>query len=116
MRPIGITGNTIKIFDFGLCRELPEARPESNKAFHMSGVGTRRYMAPEVFLGQYYNLKADVYSWTIVLYAMLSLQKPFENYNTALHRLLIRVSSIESYRLLPCISVILLGAEASNNR
>jgi serine/threonine protein kinase len=86
---IGITGNTIKIFDFGLCRELPEARPESNKAFHMSGVGTRRYMAPEVFLGRHYNLKADVYSWTIVLYSMLSLQKPFEDYNAALHRLLV---------------------------
>lgn len=86
---IGFTGNTIKIFDFGLCRELPEACPESNKVFHMSGVGTRRYMAPEIFLGQHYNLKADVYSWTIVVYSMLSLQSPFENYNAALHRLLV---------------------------
>jgi serine/threonine protein kinase len=86
---IGITGNTIKIFDFGLCRELPEARQESNKTFHMSGVGTRRYMAPEVFLGQHYNLKADVYSWTVVFYSMVSLQKPFEKYNAALHRLLV---------------------------
>ena len=43
---IGFIGDTIKIFDFGLCRELPEhATVSSNKAFHMSGVGTRRFMA-----------------------------------------------------------------------
>ncbi len=40
---IGIQNRTVKIFDFGLCRELPEACPVENKVFHMSGVGTRRY-------------------------------------------------------------------------
>ena len=33
----------VKIFDFGLCRELPEECPVDTKVFHMSGVGTRRY-------------------------------------------------------------------------
>jgi serine/threonine protein kinase len=86
---IGFRGSTVQIFDFGLCRELPEAGPEDNEVFHMSGVGTRRYMAPEVYLGQHYNVKADVYSWTIVFHAMLSLQKPFDMYNNALHKLLV---------------------------
>mmetsp|Transcript_4526 Transcript_4526/g.8051 ORF Transcript_4526/g.8051 Transcript_4526/m.8051 type:complete len:568 (-) Transcript_4526:330-2033(-) len=79
----------VKLFDFGLCRELPDEKPHENKVFHMSGVGTRRYMAPEVFLGQYYNVKADVYSWSMVLHAMLSLQRPFEMYNAELHKLLV---------------------------
>ena len=79
----------VKLFDFGLCRELPEASPKEDTVFHMSGVGTRRYMSPEVFLGQYYNVKADVYSWTMCLHAMLSLQRPFEMYNAELHKMLV---------------------------
>jgi Protein kinase domain len=35
--------HVVKIFDFGLCRELPEECPVDTKVFHMSGVGTRRY-------------------------------------------------------------------------
>ena len=79
----------VKLFDFGLCRELPQAAPAENQVFHMSGVGTRRYMAPEVFLGQYYNVKADVYSWSMVLHAMLSLQRPYEMYTADLHKMLV---------------------------
>jgi len=86
---IGIQNRTVKIFDFGLCRELPEASPAENKLFHMSGVGTRRYMAPEIFLTQHYNLKVDVYSFSIVLHCMLSLARPFEKYNAQLHTLLV---------------------------
>ena len=78
---IGFRGNTVQLFDFGLCRELPESKPVEDKTFHMSGVGTKRYMAPEVFLGKHYNLKADVYSWTIVFHSMLSLQKPFDMFD-----------------------------------
>lgn len=40
-------------------------------------------------MGNYYNVKADVYSWTMVLHAMLSLQRPFEMYNAQLHKLLV---------------------------
>eukprot|EP00934_Nitzschia_sp_Nitz4_P001216 Nitzschia sp. Nitz4//scaffold98_size77359//36815//46705//NITZ4_005549-RA/size77359-processed-gene-0.17-mRNA-1//1//CDS//3329560760//1216//frame0 len=86
---IGIQRGVVKIFDFGLCRELPEEYPLENKVFHMSGVGTRRYMAPEIFLTQYYNLKVDVYSFAIVLHSMLSLSRPFEKYNAQLHTMLV---------------------------
>ena len=37
-------------------------------------------MAPEIGLKQPYNLKADVYSFTILLYEVLSLEKVFNNW------------------------------------
>ena len=39
-------------------------------------------MAPEIGLKQPYNLKADVYSFTILLYEVLSLEKVFLNWHT----------------------------------
>ena len=86
---IGFKDGEIKLFDFGLCRELPEETPHHEKVFNMSGVGTRRYMAPEVAKGLGYNLKADVYSFAMVLYEMLSLKKPFDLYNKDMHRVLV---------------------------
>mmetsp|Transcript_17057 Transcript_17057/g.38956 ORF Transcript_17057/g.38956 Transcript_17057/m.38956 type:complete len:595 (-) Transcript_17057:140-1924(-) len=80
---------TVQLFDFGLCREVPEAAPPEDKVFHMSGVGPRRYMSPEVYLGQHYNVKADVYSWAIVLHSMITLQRPFEMYNAEVHKIMV---------------------------
>jgi hypothetical protein len=37
-------------------------------------------MAPEIGLGQRYNLKADVYSFAILLYEVLSLEKVFQGW------------------------------------
>jgi serine/threonine protein kinase len=55
---------------------------EKDPMHQMSGVGTLRYMAPEVLLRQGYNLKADVYSFSmLVLYELLFHQKPFELYS-----------------------------------
>ena len=82
---IGFRGNIVQLFDFGLCRELPESQPDKDRVFTMSGVGTRRYLAPEVILGKGYNQKVDVYSWSMVLHEMLSLQKPFDLYGHELH-------------------------------
>lgn len=80
---------TVQLFDFGLCREIPEANPPEDKAFHMSSVGTRRYMSPEVFLGHFYNVKADVYSWSIVFHLLITLQRPYEMYDSKMHKLLV---------------------------
>jgi len=79
----------VQLFDFGLCREIPESSPMEDKVFHMSGVGTRRYMSPEVFLGRHYNLKADVYSWAVVFHSMITLQRPFEMHDAEMHKLLV---------------------------
>lgn len=41
-------------------------------------------MAPEVGLEQPYNLKADVYSWTMILWYMLALEPPFGLYTKSM--------------------------------
>lgn len=44
----------------------------------MSGqAGSKRFMAPEVCQGLPYNEKVDVYSFSIVLWELCSLRKPF---------------------------------------
>ena len=72
---------TVKLFDFGLCRELQDA-----DGFEMTGLtGTRRYMAPEVILCQDYDLKADVYSFGILFWEVAALAQPFRTYNVDQH-------------------------------
>jgi len=69
---------TVKIFDFGLCREMPEELENVNDVYKMSGrIGTLRYMAPEVALLKKYNQKVDTYSWALIFWYCLSLKKPY---------------------------------------
>jgi serine/threonine protein kinase len=61
--------DTLNIFDFGLCRELPPSQTDEcdpNELYFMTSAGTHRYMAVEVLMGQKYNTKADVYSFAMV--------------------------------------------------
>jgi serine/threonine protein kinase len=82
---IGFTAdNQVKLFDFGLCRELPDGIPFEG-VYCMSGVGTRRYMAPEIINDGRYNQKADVYGWAMVFWEILSLSKPYAAYSTNDH-------------------------------
>ncbi|CAB9527886.1 Probable LIM domain-containing serine/threonine-protein kinase DDB [Seminavis robusta] len=75
----------IQLFDFGLCRKLPESN-QLDDVFRMSGgVGTRRYCAVEVCRHQPYNAKADTYSWGIVFWELLTLQKPFADFTKEDH-------------------------------
>ena len=96
---VGIAADgTVKIFDFGLARPLPPVE-KAIKSYHhngrrelmfrMSGVGTRRYMSPECIVGHIYNQSVDCYSWAMVFYEMLSLQKPFASYNREVHRVVV---------------------------
>lgn len=74
----------VQIFDFGLSRELPT--PSLDEPFHMSGkVGTLRYMAVEVACNQPYNVSADVYSWAMVSYEIMTLVKPFSGWTRDMH-------------------------------
>lgn len=46
--------------------------------FQITGeVGSFRYMAPEVVRHQPYNAKADIYSWAILTWEMMSIEKPY---------------------------------------
>jgi len=71
----------VKIFDFGLAKELQPSLLVADDLYELtSSTGSPRYMAPEVCLGQPYNKKADVYSFSILLWQILSLEVPYENY------------------------------------
>jgi len=85
------TNNVLKIFDFGLAKELKEAdritstsSNNSNKNLYKNMTamtGAVRYMAPEVAAGQPYNSGCDVYSWSMVMWYMLALEPPFGMYS-----------------------------------
>jgi hypothetical protein len=67
---------TLKLFDFGLAVELP-LQDDLDQTYQFPGrAGTRRYMSPEVLLEQPYNVKADVYSFSILLWEIMTLRKP----------------------------------------
>jgi serine/threonine protein kinase len=82
----------IKIFDFGLAKELSvrnDGRDDNDNdneyeygdhdaVFQLTAMcGTPRYMAPEVALGQPYNETCDVYSFSILCWQILRLRKPY---------------------------------------
>jgi serine/threonine protein kinase len=76
----------IKIFDFGLAKELKPRDREGHDEFRTSGLaGTRRYMAPEVAEVSPYGFSADVYSFAIVLWEMVALKTAFEKYSRERH-------------------------------
>jgi len=70
--------DVVKIFDFGLAREIDQNEKMGDKLFVMSGdTGSLRYMAPENALHKPYNQKVDVYSFGLILWQMLRLETPF---------------------------------------
>lgn len=74
----------VKLFDFGLAKEIEGGMED--EVFELSGeTGSLRYMAPEVCKNTPYNLKADVYSFGILLWQIISLRTPFSGYNVRMH-------------------------------
>jgi len=84
---IGFThDNTIKLFDFGLVKELKAHRKYADGTYLLSyNTGSRRYMAPEVAKRERYNLSADVYSFAMVLWEICTMEKPYERYTEEQH-------------------------------
>lgn len=69
----------LKLFDFDLARVLPHDA-KSDDLFNLTQkAGSLRYMSPECAIGQPYNLKSDVYSFSLLLYQILSLKAPYAN-------------------------------------
>lgn len=76
----------VKIFDFGLAKEIKPEEMVGKDLYHMSGnTGSLRYMAPEVALSEPYNHLVDVFSFGILLWQMCSLEVPFATYNVQRH-------------------------------
>lgn len=76
---IGIQGDTVKLFDFGMAREIKDDRRLTG------GTGSPLYMAPEVALSRTYGLKADIYSLAYVLWELATLKIPFEGITREKH-------------------------------
>eukprot|EP00980_Cylindrotheca_fusiformis_P024102 scaffold11529_cov108-Cylindrotheca_fusiformis.AAC.2 len=81
LKPANIGFNkddVLKVFDFGLAVEIPY-HEDPDTTFKLAGnTGTSRYMAVEVIRKEPYNLKADVFSYSILLWEIVALAKPYE--------------------------------------
>jgi serine/threonine protein kinase len=77
----------VKIFDFGLAKELdPALRHGCTEFYELSGnTGSLRYMSPEVARSEPYNLTADVYSFGLLLWQVCSLELPYDGMNRQDH-------------------------------
>lgn len=66
-------GLILKICDFGTACD--------KKTFMTNNKGSSAWMAPEVFKGNDYSEKCDVFSWAIILWQCLSRKQPFHTYD-----------------------------------
>jgi len=74
---VDVRGN-LKLFDFGLAKELKDRDRTAPGIYKLTGLtGSRRYMAPEVVLRTDYGLSADVYSFAIVTWEVMSNHKAY---------------------------------------
>jgi len=73
-----------KIADFGIARIEMSSMTQAGTM-----LGTPSYMSPEQFMGQVVDARSDVYSAGVVLYQLLTGERPFEGGLTALmHKVL----------------------------
>ncbi|CAG9318645.1 unnamed protein product [Blepharisma stoltei] len=63
---------TVKISDFGLSKEF------KFNGFMTGQLGTCHWMAPEVLSSSDYSLKADIYSYAIVMYEIITREIPYK--------------------------------------
>jgi serine/threonine protein kinase len=77
----------IRLFDFGLAKELKAKdlvqKPDGYESTGLTG--SRRYMSPEVVRCLPYGFSADVYSFGILVWQVVALQTPFDNYDADMH-------------------------------
>jgi serine/threonine protein kinase len=79
--------NNVKIYDFGMAKELHDDMKDVKSSrkhkydtyIATQCVGSPRYMAPEVNIGFKYGFRADIYSFSLVLWELMSLKFCFDD-------------------------------------
>jgi serine/threonine-protein kinase len=90
---------TLKVVDFGL------ARVESSNLTETGAVlGTPAYMSPEQFLGVPVDPRSDIFSAGVVLYQLLTGDRPFTGSPTTIMQKVLRQDPIEPSALNPTLS------------
>lgn len=85
--------NRVKVTDFGV------ARTQSECASMTPDSGTYRWMAPEMISNKAFSMKADVYSFGIILWEMLTGDIPYNDMSTiqAAFAVVDKVRAYQSY-------------------
>jgi tRNA A-37 threonylcarbamoyl transferase component Bud32 len=90
---------TLKVVDFGL------ARVESSNLTETGAVlGTPAYMSPEQFLGVPVDARSDIFSAGVVMYQLLTGDRPFTGSPTTIMQKVLRQDPIEPSALNPTLS------------
>ena len=69
----------VKLADFGVARIESSSLTQAGTM-----IGTPSYMSPEQFMGQTIDMRTDIYSAGVMLYQLLTGEKPFEGSITAI--------------------------------
>lgn len=85
LKPMNLLLNralVLKVTDFGIAKELPcPFELGDRERYQMTGgVGTWRYMAPEVVRYEQYTNRIDVYSFGLIMYRMATGLQPFQKF------------------------------------
>lgn len=105
--------NQVKITDFGIARLEDSELTQAGMV-----IGTPAYMSPEQFLGEKIDLRTDVYSTGVVLYHVLTGERPYEgNLATIMHKVLygepLRPSRVSTL-VTPALDAVVTRAMARN--
>ena len=79
-------GRDVQVIDFGLAAEIHSSMGRVSQV-QMDTSGTRPYMAPEQWRGQYQDAWTDQYALGVVAYELLSGRLPFDAPDAAMMRL-----------------------------
>jgi serine/threonine-protein kinase len=78
----------LKVLDFGLVRILPQASPLAPLPTAIPTatgrlIGSPRFLSPEAIMGRSLDARADLYSFGLVLYILLTGHGPFDHLTIA---------------------------------
>ena len=90
---------SIKVVDFGLARIETSNLTESGAV-----LGTPAYMSPEQFLGLPADARSDIFSAGVMLYQMLTGDRPFSGSPTTIMQKVLRQDPVEPSVLNPTLS------------